>query len=153
MKTFALICLLFSFAMTIYAQTDLAVSKSDGQDPVALGSDIVYAIFLINNGPLPATNVVLTDSLPSSVTFLSIQAPENWTCNTPQVDTTGVVNCSTASLPAGETVGFSLAVKPTAAGVISNTINATPTEPDSNPENNNQTEQTTVITTEKPSED
>ena len=153
MRTSALMLLiLVGLAGPISAQTDLAVTKSDGQDPVAMGTDIVYAIFLINNGPAPATNVVITDSLPSSVTFLSMEAPENWTCNTPQVDTTGVVNCTTASVAAGETVGFSLTVRPTAAGIISNTVNTTTTEPDSNPENNTQTEQTTVMTTEKPSE-
>lgn len=153
MRTSALMCLLVvALAGPIHAQTDLAVSNSDGQDPVALGTDIAYAIFLINNGPAAATNVVMTDSFPSSVTFLSLEAPDNWTCNSPQVDTAGVVNCSTASMAAGETVGFSLTVRPTAAGIISNTVSANTTEPDSNPENNTQTEQTTVITTDKPSE-
>jgi large repetitive protein len=110
----------------------------------------VYAIFLINNGPGQATNVVWTDALPSSVTFLAIEAPENWTCNTPQVDTTGIVNCSNSGVAAGETVGFTLTVRPTIAGVITNTVSTTTTEPDTNMENNTQTQQTTVITTDTP---
>ena len=153
MRTSVFLCFLFcALAGAVNAQTDLAITKSDGQDPVALGSNIVYAIFLINNGPGQATNVVVTDALPSSVTFLSMDAPENWTCNTPQVDTTGIVNCSNSSVSAGETVGFTLTVRPTVAGVITNTVSATTSEPDTNMENNTQTQQTTVITTEKPIE-
>jgi uncharacterized repeat protein (TIGR01451 family) len=153
MRVSAFLGLLFlALACAVHAQTDLAITKSDGQDPVALGTNIVYAIFLINNGPGQATNVVLTDALPSSVTFSSMDAPENWTCNTPQVDTSGIVNCSNSGVSPGETVGFTLTVRPTAAGVITNTVSTTSSEPDSNMENNTQTQQTTVITTEKPSE-
>ena len=50
---------------------DLSVSISDSPDPVATGATLTYSIRVRNTGPDPATNAVLTDSIPSGVTFVS----------------------------------------------------------------------------------
>lgn len=135
------------FAGSLYGATDLAVSQSDSEDPVALGTNIVYAIFLINNGPAPATNVVLTDALPANVTFQSVEAPDGWTCTPPQIDTTGVMNCSSPQVEAGQTVGITLILRPTTIGVASNVVTATASDPDTHAENNTESEETTVVAT------
>lgn len=51
--------------------TDLSVTKSDAPDPVSVGKDLVYTITVKNAGPLTATGVTLTDTLPTSVSFVS----------------------------------------------------------------------------------
>ncbi len=48
---------------------DLRVTKSDAPDPVFAGDQIVYSINAINDGPSPAQNVVVTDTLPAGVSF------------------------------------------------------------------------------------
>src|SRR5216117_166809 len=50
---------------------DLSVTKSDSPDPVNTGAVLTYTIRVHNAGPDPATNTVLTDSLPGGVTFIS----------------------------------------------------------------------------------
>ena len=50
---------------------DLAIAMADVNDPVRVGRRIIYRITVANNGPVDATNVVMIDQLPSSVTFVS----------------------------------------------------------------------------------
>lgn len=50
---------------------DLSVTITDSPDPVATGAALTYTIRVRNAGPDPATGTVLTDSLPSGVTFVS----------------------------------------------------------------------------------
>ena len=50
---------------------DLSVTISDSPDPVATGAVLTYSIRVRNTGPDPATNAVLTNSIPSGVTFVS----------------------------------------------------------------------------------
>jgi uncharacterized repeat protein (TIGR01451 family) len=52
-------------------RADLSVSNSDTPDPVTVNSDITYTITVANNGIGAASNVVVTDNLPSSLTFVS----------------------------------------------------------------------------------
>jgi uncharacterized repeat protein (TIGR01451 family) len=53
--------------VVIYA--DLEVSKVDVSDPVIAGERIQYIVTVRNNGPSIATEVVLTDVLPTQVTW------------------------------------------------------------------------------------
>jgi len=78
--------------------TDLAVSKSDDTDPVIAGERLTYYIQVSNNGLITATNIVLTDTLPSSgVTFVS-STPGDPTC---KEEPSGVVICNLGSLTHG----------------------------------------------------
>ena len=54
----------------INAQADLSVTKS-GPPTVNAASDITYTLTVANAGPSAATSVVVTDALPTNVTFLS----------------------------------------------------------------------------------
>lgn len=53
---------------------DLRVTKTDSPDPVAVGAPLTYVIQVENLGPDAATDVVLTDSLPKGVDFVSAVA-------------------------------------------------------------------------------
>src|SRR6476469_3681645 len=52
---------------------DLSLSKTDSPDPVVAGSNLTYTITVHNPATStgPATNVVVTDNLPSQVDFVS----------------------------------------------------------------------------------
>src|SRR5207247_11469347 len=50
-------------------QADLSIVKTDSPDPVQSGQELTYTLTVTNNGPDVATDTVVTDSLPSRVTF------------------------------------------------------------------------------------
>jgi len=56
---------------TVSSQADLGVVKSDTPDPVAAGGTLTYTIVVTNYGPSDAQNVVITDTLPADVSFVS----------------------------------------------------------------------------------
>ena len=63
---------------------------------VDTGSQFDYTLGITNSGPDSASNVIVTDTLPSGVTFVSAGG-SGWTCS----QSSGVVKCITASLAAG----------------------------------------------------
>jgi uncharacterized repeat protein (TIGR01451 family) len=124
---------------TVNASADLDANKADAADPVLAGSNITYTLNVQNLGPSPATNVVLVDTLPVSVTFVSVGAP----C----VHNAGIVTCNFGGLAAGAfTPNVTLVVTTTGASVPSviNTSVATANEPDPVAANNTGAETTTV---------
>ncbi len=58
------------------AIADLQITKSDDPDPVTAGSALTYTLVVTNHGPSPAINVVVTDPLPSEVTFSSVDTSQ-----------------------------------------------------------------------------
>ena len=74
---------------------DVDISKIDTPDPVALGGTLTYHLHVINWGPDPATDVVLTDPLPPDVTFVSA-TPSTGACDT--TSTPGTVSCTIGTL-------------------------------------------------------
>ena len=50
---------------------DLHVGVNGAPDPVFAGNDITYTLVITNDGPLNAINVLITDTLPSQVSFIS----------------------------------------------------------------------------------
>ena len=49
---------------------DLVISKSDSPDPVTAGEQLNYTVRVRNDGSEQATNVVVSDELPTGVDFL-----------------------------------------------------------------------------------
>ncbi len=120
---------------------DLAVSQTDTPDPLAVGNALTYTIAVRNNGPLSATGVMLTDTLPSGVSFVSASASQG-SCSG-----TTTLTCTLGSLANGGTVTVTISVKPTAAGPLTNTATVAGSVPDPVSANNTSTEGTTVLTT------
>jgi uncharacterized repeat protein (TIGR01451 family) len=83
---------------------DLAVSKS-GPSSAAAGSDVTYLITIVNSGPGAATSVQLDDTLPGTMTFVSLvqNGGPAFTCNA-----ASPVVCTLASFPAGQVASFTL---------------------------------------------
>ncbi len=56
---------------SVVRQGDLLLSKEDGIDPVVAGNYLTYTVSISNAGPSGVTDVVLVDTLPSEVAFIS----------------------------------------------------------------------------------
>lgn len=116
---------------------DLSVSKGDNPDPVMAGNDLTYTVTVTNNGPSTATSVILTDTLPSGVAFVS--ASPGCSFSAPNS-----VICSLGTIAGGSSVVVTIVVRPNTPGVITNTATVTAAEDDPNPGNNQASQQTEV---------
>jgi uncharacterized repeat protein (TIGR01451 family) len=92
---------------------DLAIGVSDAPDPLLLGSNLTYTIVITNLGPATAANVLVTNTLPPGVAFVSIN-PGVGTNNS------GTVLANLGSIGSGLTSTFSIVVKPSAVGTYTN---------------------------------
>jgi uncharacterized repeat protein (TIGR01451 family) len=118
---------------------DLAITKSDAVDPVALGDNVVYTITVTNNGPSDAVGVVVTDVLPGSTNFVSA-TPSQGSCS----QAAGIVTCPPGGMVAGGVATITVVVTTTVAAVITNQATVTATTPDPVPANDVAIENTTV---------
>jgi uncharacterized repeat protein (TIGR01451 family) len=116
---------------------DVAITKSDFPDPVLPGELLTYTLNVINNGPLSATNVIVTDTLPVEVSLVSI-IPSQGEC-------VGTV-CTLGTILAGGDASVILVteVNLNASGVITNTAQVSSLETDPQLENNFDEETTTI---------
>jgi len=118
---------------------DLAIVKSAQLDPVPVNSDVIYTITITNNGPHGATNVVVTDTLPEGVAFVSV-APAG-ACS--QAD--GTVTCSLGALAEGANAIVTIIVRATTEGTLTNAVTVEAEELDPNPDNNSYIAATEVV--------
>jgi uncharacterized repeat protein (TIGR01451 family) len=79
--------------------------------PAPPGSNLTFPIFVFNQGPYPASDVVLTIAMPAGTTFRSLTAPPGWTCATPPLNGTGPITCTIPELPPGYSEAFTLVVR------------------------------------------
>ena len=105
---------------TVSTAADLSISKTDNPDPVVAGQNLNYTIRVTNTGPSDAQNVVVTDTLPVSTTFLSAIGAA---CVVDPINTNTVV-CNLGLMPAGSTRVFSILVNvnPNAPALLTNTV-------------------------------
>jgi uncharacterized repeat protein (TIGR01451 family) len=107
---------------------DLAITKTAPATVIA-GTTLTYTFNAVNNGPDPATTVVISDPLPTGTQFTSLTAPAGWTCTTPAVGTNGTITCSKASMALAETAAFTAVVRicpeVTCGTVLTNTATIT----------------------------
>jgi uncharacterized repeat protein (TIGR01451 family)/fimbrial isopeptide formation D2 family protein len=118
---------------------DLSVTKVDLADPVQTGQNITYRVVVTNNGPSGATGVVLTDTLPASVVFVSATPTQGAGCTG-----TTTLTCELGAIASGGVASVDVVVTTTAPGVVTNSASVTGIEPDPNPGNNTASEPTTV---------
>jgi uncharacterized repeat protein (TIGR01451 family) len=119
---------------------DLSITKTDSPDPVAQGDNVTYTITVTNNGPLAATNVVVTDNLPAPQDSDFISA----TTTAGTCDRTGnTLTCNLGTRAANTSAIVTLVVKAKKSGTLSNTAVVASPE-DNTPANNSATATTTV---------
>src|SRR5256885_1909686 len=129
------------------ASADLSITKT-GPSSGNVNSTISYTITISNSGPDAAANASWSDTLPSSLLFISMSQDTgpSMSCTTPEGGSNGPINCSIASLSNSTSAKFTLNVliaSGTAGGsTISNTATATSDTFDPNGGNNSSTANT-----------
>ena len=101
--------------VTVVSPTaDLAISLFDSPNPLLLGNDLTYTITVSNGGPATATGVIVSDTLPPAVNFISAS---NCTVVGQVVTFTNL-----GDLQAHEQItNITITVRPTTAGTITDT--------------------------------
>jgi uncharacterized repeat protein (TIGR01451 family)/uncharacterized delta-60 repeat protein len=128
-----------SSAVTVTPDANLAIGMTAAPDPVVVNSNLTYSISITNLGPSTSTNVVVTDVLPGSLTFVSA-TPSQGSVSAGA----GTVTWTAGNLLAGATATLTLRVSPTAPGTVNNTATVTASTGDSVAANNSVTVTTTV---------
>ena len=118
---------------------DVVLTKVDSPDPVLSGTTLSYAVSVVNRGPGPAIDVVLSDILPAGLTLISA---------TPTVGTcagTTIVTCTIGTMSPGAAAEVGLLASITAGADLTNTASAQSPSPDPNPGTRSMTQETTVL--------
>ena len=123
----------------LFQYADLSVVKTDYPDPVVAGAPLTYTLMVSNAGPGDALNVVLTDTLPAEVEFVSASPVQSSGPN-PLVWDLG-------ALPAGQSqeIQILVNVRPWVTQTFTNTVVITSTTPDDDPDDNDDDEPTTPL--------
>ncbi|MFO1487032.1 MAG: proprotein convertase P-domain-containing protein [Verrucomicrobiota bacterium] len=106
---------------------DLSIVKSASADTVVTGSNFVYTLSVVNNGPGKALNAVVTDVLPAGLAYVSSSAG---------TFASGTLTVNLGTLNSGAGSAITITTHPTTTGTIVNTATASTTSSDSNTNNN-----------------
>jgi uncharacterized repeat protein (TIGR01451 family) len=117
---------------------DLKLSLFDSPDPVNVGDELTYNINVFNEID-SVTGVVLTDTLPANVTFISA-TPNQGSCELKG----GQVICAFGSIAEEDSALVSIVVRADVVGTLINSASVTSNEPDMNPTDNLASLTTTV---------
>ena len=109
---------------------DLSLTKTASPNPGQVGVNLSYRITATNNGPGAATNVVVIDTLPAGITFVSATATQG-SCNG-----SGPVNCNLGGLAVGSSAIVTIVVTPSSSGQIINSATVSASESDFDSSNN-----------------
>ena len=119
--------------VTSPSQADLSISKSASPDPVNQGDTLVYTLTIANNGPASAASVVVTDPLPTAVTYVSSSATQG-TCS----QAAGTVTCNIGTMSNGQIVTVTINATATTMSTSSYAVNtASVSSATSDPDNTN----------------
>jgi uncharacterized repeat protein (TIGR01451 family) len=133
---------LIGFSSSAMAQSaDLVLAQHVvAPDPVPAGGIATITMTVQNNGTGAASNVALTDVIPSGSTFVSMAASDGGTCST-----TAPYACTWGGIPYPGSRTVTLRVRLPAATVWTNSASVTANTPDSNNGNNTLTRNITVV--------
>jgi uncharacterized repeat protein (TIGR01451 family) len=111
--------------------SDLGLVTEGKPNPAILGNPITYTISVENRGPLTATNVTLTETLPTGAIH-GFTTVSQGSC----LVSTGTVTCDLGALSAGFNVTVTTMITPTVAGMAVHSVSITTDGLDPNPEDN-----------------
>ena len=104
---------------------DMAITKTASPNPVLQGNALTYTLGVTNNGPAIATNVTVTDTLPTQVSYVSATSTQG-TCS----QAGGTVTCSVGAMTSGATATITITVTAVIRGSVTNTASVSATQPD-----------------------
>jgi uncharacterized repeat protein (TIGR01451 family) len=128
-----------SSQFSVSPPNDLLVWINDAPDPALVGGNITYSIVVTNNGPTTSTGVLLTNTLPSSLIFVSVTASQGSCTNA-----AGVIRCNLDTIPGGVAAEVTVVVTASALGTVVSQATVSRNEPDPSPSNNSATASTLV---------
>ncbi|PYS81148.1 MAG: hypothetical protein DMF70_09720, partial [Acidobacteria bacterium] len=120
------------------ASANLAITKTASPNPATSLANLTYRIVVTNNGPSPATNVVVTDQLATGPAFVSA-TPTQGICSGPPA-----ITCNLGSIANGAVAIVNIIITPQTPGQLVNTASVVGTENDPDTNDNSSTIQTTV---------
>ena len=128
-----------SDSTNVVSSSDLAITKTASPNPIKQGNTLTYTLGVTNSGPSDATNVTATDTLPSTVSYISA-TPTQGSCS----QASGTVTCLLGSMVSGASATITIQVTAVTPSSAINSASVTADQPDPNSSNNTAT-QTTLI--------
>ncbi|NUM44642.1 MAG: hypothetical protein HUU38_08030, partial [Anaerolineales bacterium] len=125
-----------SYSVAPITLSDLEVTQTASASTIPYNAPLTFNVRVRNIGPSVAQDVIVTDTLPSGVTFVSaIPDRAGDTCSAP---VSGVITCTLHDLTFGTTVNIPVIVNVNAGttGSLTNTAQGTFNDTDGNPANN-----------------
>jgi uncharacterized repeat protein (TIGR01451 family) len=119
---------------------DVSVSVTALPNPVVVSSNLAYTIKIQNNGPLSATNTMLTNSLPPSSALVSASTTQGTL-----VTNASPITGNLGILTPGASATVTLTVVPWATGTVADTASVGSAAIDVNPADNTYTLLVTVL--------
>jgi uncharacterized repeat protein (TIGR01451 family) len=120
---------------------NLVLDKTQSTDTaIRVGDDLTYTLKVKNKGRTPATGVVLTDNLPSSMAFVSVTTTQG-VCR----HAGGIVTCNLGTIPGEGLVTVQILVRPQTPGLFRNFATVRSKEDDNDPVSNSDNLSTRVI--------
>ncbi|MFN2590488.1 MAG: S8 family serine peptidase, partial [Actinomycetota bacterium] len=121
--------------------SDLSLTKTASPEPVRVGTTLTYTLTAHNDGPDPAAQVKVVDTLPSGVTNINASGT-GWTCTTASL----TVTCNLAGTIASGADASDITITvtaPSSAGSITNST--TVSSPNDNTSGNNSSSVTSTV--------
>jgi uncharacterized delta-60 repeat protein/uncharacterized repeat protein (TIGR01451 family) len=129
-----------AFAGVIMPTADVGLAMTAAPSTVVATSNLVYTLTLTNYGPSTATNIVVTNALPTGMVYVS-SSPSLGNVST----NAGVVSWTLNSLAKDATASLALLVRANRTGVITNTAGVTAATSDLNPDDDKASAVVTVV--------
>ena len=123
--------------------TDIAASQSLATTSLQVGQNLIYTLAVTNLGPQPAANVILTDTVPANVTFVSASPG----C----IYSAGQVICPVGMLAPASLTNFTVTFAPAGGSVFTNFVSVGTVTPEISTANNTATLVTTQSASAPPS--
>jgi uncharacterized repeat protein (TIGR01451 family) len=119
--------------------SDVSVHVAGPTTAVKAGATVTYKVTVRNNGPNPATEVIVSDTLPPSIKFVSATSSQGF-CQ-------GIVTgtCNLGTIATGAQLTVTITGRTSKAATISNTVTATAFGVDPNKSNNAAAATVTVV--------
>jgi hypothetical protein len=108
--------------------TDVSITKVPDRTSAVVGQRIVYVLDVVNNGAIPAVDVVVVDPLPPQESLVSVS-------DTACTGTT-IISCSFGTLAPGDSRSVSIVTLARSPGTAENTATVTTTTPETTTSNN-----------------
>src|SRR5882724_2827069 len=119
---------------------DLTMGMSDAPDPVVVGNNVTFTMIATNQGPAPASGVLITNPLPANSIFISASASQGTATN----NDTAVI-CALGTLTNRGSAALNVTLKPTQAGPLINNATISANQADHDLSNNAISGTATVI--------